>query len=386
MDKKVAIVSYGIIKYRGLNDIGMWNDEATFIASKQALERVGLKREDIDAVVISTMDGLDGITISNGLLVPAAGAYEKESIRIETSGIHCVISGVASILSGNSGLVMVSSSDTIEIDPGYVTNSNQDQFFRGPLGFNALQSYGLLSMDYLRKSGATEEDFILAAHKNYQCGTTNPYAHITRDYSMDEIAVSPLTCWPLLELEVAGLSNGAAAIILASEEKAREITENPVWITGVAAATNSYFGSWQELSGMGALRRAAKFAYKMAGVQDPRSELDFMEIYNLFSPFELIAYEALGICAPGEGALLLREGATSPEGDLPVNLSGGSLCTNGPNSSGIFRVVQSFRQFNNDGIGIKAKNPKRGLVHDSDMGIGVVGGDSHAVLIMEKEA
>jgi len=83
--KKVGIISYGILPYKGPHEMGMWNDEATFLVAKQALDRVGLNREDLDAVVISTMDGLDGITISNGLLVPAAGAYEKDSIRIETS-------------------------------------------------------------------------------------------------------------------------------------------------------------------------------------------------------------------------------------------------------------------------------------------------------------
>ena len=64
MDQNVAIVSYGLLNYKGPNELGLWNDEATFIVARQALEQVGLKKEDIDVVVIASMDGLDGITIS----------------------------------------------------------------------------------------------------------------------------------------------------------------------------------------------------------------------------------------------------------------------------------------------------------------------------------
>jgi acetyl-CoA acetyltransferase len=101
------------------------------------------------------------------MLVPAAGAYERDSIRIENSTLHCVMSGMASILSGAAEVVVVASSDTIEFDYDYITNANQDPVFRGPIGLNAWQSYGLLAMDYLRKSKATEADFAKVAAKNY---------------------------------------------------------------------------------------------------------------------------------------------------------------------------------------------------------------------------
>lgn len=385
MDQNVAIVSYDLLDYKGPNELGMWNDEATFVVAKQALERVGLKKKDVDAVVIATMDGQDGITISNGMLAPAAGAYERDSIRIETSTLHCVMSGMASILSGAAEVVVVASSDTIEFDFDYVTNANQDPVFRGPVGLNAWQSYSLLAMDYLRKSKATEADFAKVAAKNYLCGSRNRFAHIRNAYSEEEILRSPMMGWPLRRLELSGMSSGAGAFVLASEKKARELTDSPVWIKGIAAATNNYLGSWEELSGLRALDIAAKKAYRMAGIKDPRKDLDFMEIFNPFSAFELMAYEALGICSKGQGCDLLREGLTYPDGDLPVNISGGSLCTNGPNSSGLFRVIQAAMLLRNEELGEQPGNLRRGLVHDGDVGIGAIGGDSHAVMILERE-
>jgi acetyl-CoA C-acetyltransferase len=110
-----------------------------------------------------------------------------------------------------------------------------------------------------------------------------------------------------------------------------------------------------------------------------------MEIFNPFSAYELMAYEALGICPEGQGCDPLREGVTYPEGDLPVNLSGGSLCTNGPNSSGLFRVIYSVMLLRNEELGDELSMVRRGLVHDGDVGIGAIGGDSHAVMILEQE-
>ena len=384
--KRVAIVGFGVLPYKGPQDIGMWNDEATFKVARQALDNAGLTVDAIDTVILSTMDGLDGITISNGLLAPAAGGYKKESTRIENGGVHCAISGVAGILSGGADIVMVASADTITTDFNYVTNSMQDSVFRAPVGFNHEQSFGMLATEYLKGMDVTEDDFALAASKNYQSGAKNPFTHVKAAYGLDEIKASEMLSWPLREHEIAGRSYGACALILASEEKAKELTDNPIWITGVGASTNPYFASWEEMSEGAALQVAAQKAYKTAGIQNPHEELDFVEISNPFSAFELKAYENLGLCEQGKGAELLRSGATSLGGSLPVNVSGGSLCTNGLNSAGIFRMIQAMMILNNEIDGVGLGSPKRGLVHDSDMSVGAIGGDSHAVLIMEKES
>ncbi len=384
MDKKVAIISCGMMNYKGPNELEMWNDEATFEVSRKTLDGVNLEREDIDFVVISTMDGLDGITISNGLLAPAAGAYERPSVRIETSGIHCIMSGVADILSGDSDLVMVASSDTLDFDFGYATNFNQDVYFRSPIGFNAKQSFGMLAMDYLRSHSDDEKILAQVAEKNYACGINNPYSHIKQAYSIEEILASKPVSWPLRELEIGKLSNGAVACLLASEEKAKELTDDPIWITGISAAAGNYSGSWQDFSNQAALQIAARKAYQMAGIKNPRQELDLAEIANPFASFELTVYEALGFCEKGEASTILRNGITSANGELPVNLSGGSLCTNPPNSGGLVRTVQALKQLKNEIPGIKTDNARRALVHDSDLLIGAVGGVSHAVLILER--
>lgn len=385
MVERVAILGYGLVPYRGVHEVGTWSDEAVFDAITQALGNVGLQPQDIDSVEVPSVDAFDGLNISNGLLAPAAGGYGKDTSRAETSGMHSTGSALRRILSGSADVVAVVSADTVEFDPDYVTNIIQDPIFRGPLGFNAAQSYGLLCMDYMRRSGATEYDFAEVASKNYQCGALNDQAHIRRAYTTEEIQASEVACWPLRKLELGPMSHGAVALLLASETKASAIIDNPVWITGYGTATTAYNGSWKELSGPAGLQAAAQKACTMAGVKQVRGEINFVEIANQFAPFELMAYEALGLCGTGKGPALLEEGVTYPDGDLPVNLSGGSLCTNGANSGGVFRIAQAMRQLRNGGGNTNQRAFRKALVHDSDQILGAVGGVSHGVMILEQE-
>ncbi|WP_374972355.1 thiolase family protein [Spongiibacter marinus] len=384
--KKVGIVSYGISPYYGAEDRAMWGDEATFKVAKQALDKVGLSASDIDTVILSSMDGIDGITISSALMGPAAGAFGKESTRIENGGIHCAISAIAGILSGSADIVVVASSDTISTNLDYVSNTTQDSVFRAPLGFNQAQSYGLLATEYLKSMNVTEGDFAAVAEKNYKNATNNELAHKRTAHSAADIQSSEMVSWPLTDKQIAGHSFGACALIFASEETAKKLTDSPIWVTGVGVGANAYFGSWEELSENAALEKAAKDAYKKAGISNPKNELDYVEISDPFSAFELKAYENLGLCEKGEAAQLLRDGTTSADGSLPVNLSGGALATYGLNSAGVFRIVQALRILNNEMESVDTGNAKRALVHDSDACIGAVGGDSHAVMILEKGA
>ena len=382
--KKVAIVSYGVLPYTSSDEVGMWSDEATFKVTREALAKINLSADKIDTVILSSMDGLDGITISNALMAPAAGAFKKESTRIENGGIHCAVSAIAGILSGSADIVVVASSDTIKTDLDYVSNATQDSVFRAPLGFNQDQTFGLLATECLKNTDATEDDFAAVAAKNYRNGARNALAHVKAGHEADEIKSSKMASWPLTDLQIAKPSYGAAAIIFASEETAKKLTDNPVWVTGIGVGTNSYFGSWEELSGNAGLEKAAKKAYEKAGIKNPAEDLDFVELANPFSAFELMAYETLGLCEKGKAADLMRNGDTEMDGSIPVNISGGSLSTNGLNSSGVFRMIQAVRIMNGESEGVDIGNPKKALVHDSDMNISAVGGDSHAVLILEK--
>lgn len=380
MKKKVAIVGYGLTEYRGESRARA--DELIFNASRSALKKARITREEIDSVVVATVDAYDGITISNGLLAPAAGAYNRDSIRLENGGGFSIVSAYTMILGGFAQCIVVASGDAVTFDAVGVSNKSYDPFFRRPVGLNYITAGAMLATKYMNKCNATEEDYALAAAKNYKAAAKNPYAHIKKGYSVAEILSSPMISWPLHLYETCPISYGAAALVLASEEKAKQLSDSPVWITGCGMGSEPYFTDWDEVVQMPGLQHASQAAFKMAGIKNPSKEINVAEVFDLFSPLELMEYEALGFCDEGEGKDLLRQGVTSVDGTLPVNVSGGAICTNGLNSGGLFRTIQTAMYLKNELSGLK-NNARTAVVCDSDLNLGVPG-ETHVVLVLEK--
>lgn len=379
---KVAVIGYGLTAYTGKGTARA--DELIFRATRLALEKAKISREEIDMVVVGTVDAYDGITISNGLLAPAAGAYNRDSIRLENGGVFAIVSALATILAGIAQCVVVASGDAVTFDSISVSNKSYDPFFRRPLGLNHITASAMLAAQYMNKYSATEEDYALVAAKNYKAAAQNPYAHINKGYSVEEVLNSPMVSWPLRQYEICPTSYGAAALVLASEEKAKELSDSPVWITGCGMGSEHYYADWDEVVRMPGLRHASQAAFKMAGVKNPKKEIGAAEVFNLVSPLELMEYEALGFCDEGKGRDLLRQGVTSIDGKLPVNISGGALCTNGLNSGGLFRTIQAAMCLKHEIPGVKI-NAEKALVCDSDLNLGFPG-ESHAVIVLERSA
>jgi acetyl-CoA C-acetyltransferase len=144
---------------------------------------------------------------------------------------------------------------------------------------------------------------------------------------------------PLKEMECAPKSEGIVALLLASEKEAKRLTDSPVWFKGFGSSMDTYYlGDMDLLKGQ--LTNAAERAYDMAGITDPRKEIDVAEITEPYAFQELLWCEDLGFCERGEGARLLESGATGPAGDIPVNPSGGVLAMNPYVSRGLYRLAE----------------------------------------------
>ncbi len=390
MTRKVGIVSYALEGFYG--EAKMSSDELVFTAVSSALRKAGIGRDRIDAVAVSSVDAYDGITISNGLTAPAAGGYEKDATRIQGGGVAAILSAYASILSGSAELAVVAGGDAVKYDDDAISNASYDVHFNRGSGINNIQSYALVATSLLNQGVATEDDFALVAAKNYRAGMTNRHAHITSGYSHKDVASSPMVAWPLRSLEIAPVSKGAAALVLASEKKAKELTKNPLWITGIAGGSNTCAGSWRDLLEMNGLRKAIRTAYDMADVRNPIADIDVFELYTPAAPLELAYYELLGLCEKGKASALLKNGIMSsgreievhPYGikvhdrKIAVNPSGGALCTNPGNCGGVYRATSVMEYLE------KHDQARRGVVQDSDINLGFMG-ETYHVMILEKE-
>ncbi len=151
-------------------------------------------------------------------------------------------------------------------------------------------------------------------------------------------------CSPIKLLDSCPTSDGACAMIFASEPRAKKITDRPAWVRAVSAVAEGVAYSYRDWSEPLALMEAARRAYKAAGITDPRKEIDVAEIYEAFSFQELIWSEGLFFCGRGEGGRLVDSGATQMAGDIPINPSGGVLSTNTIGATAMMRQAEAALQ------------------------------------------
>jgi acetyl-CoA acetyltransferase len=195
--------------------------------------------------------------------------------------------------------------------------------------------YADLAHQYMERSGATERDFAHVAAKNRSHGAANPNAQYRHAVSVDDVLASRTVSGVLRLLMCSPIGDGAAALVLCSEEYVERIRAEAVRVRATALVSGDATGS--------APARAAQKAYERAGVGP--EDLDVVEVHDAAAPAELICCEELGLCAPGEGPALLASGATSLGGRIPVNPSGGLIARGHPvGATGAAQLVELTQQ------------------------------------------
>ena len=190
----------------------------------------------------------------------------------------------------------------------------------------------------MERYGTTREQLAKISVKNHFNGTLNPYAQFQKKMSVEEILGSPMIADPITLFSCCPNSDGAAAVILCSENKLPKTGVRPIKIAASVLTTGSYENQ-QDITGWEVEIRAAKQAYQMASL-GPK-ELDVVEVHDAFTICEIIHYEDLGLCPPGEGGRLIEEGVTGLRGKTPVNPSGGLLSRGHPiGASGVAQIVE----------------------------------------------
>jgi acetyl-CoA acetyltransferase len=194
--------------------------------------------------------------------------------------------------------------------------------------------------------GPTLEQLAKVSVKNYDNAYTNPEAQLHRKVTIDDVLNSRIIAWPTTALMCCLYGDQACAMILASEDKAKELSDRPIWITGVGLSSHATQRAEAESIGrMLGTNLAAKKAYKMAGIKKPIDELDLIQVHDLIAGTEIMAYEELGLCELGEGGRLVDDGIVNRGGKLPANVDGGRIaCGHVGGVSGAYAVCEIVRQ------------------------------------------
>ncbi len=233
--------------------------------------------------------------------------------------------------------------------------------------------YAAFARQHMAKYGTTKEQFARIAVKNHFHGSLNPHAQYREVYSLEDVLASPPVAEPLTRLMCSPIGDGAAAAILVSAEKAKQFTTKPVFVR--ASVLGSGFD--RAPGEPGVTEAVVKRAYEMAGVGP--EDLNVCEVHDASAPAELVLYEELGLCGPGEGGKLIDSRATYFDGPIPVNTSGGLISKGHPiGATGVAQIVEIFSQLRGEAGDRQVRDPKVGLTEN---GGGMVKGDPAAVSI-----
>lgn len=207
----------------------------------------------------------------------------------------------------------------------------------GQLGSNMPVIFALMARRLMQTHGATAEDFADVSVKAHAFGALNPAAQYRKPLSREDVLRSRPVADPLTVLQCCPMTDGAAAIVMCSSAFAEALGARAVRVLASVLQSSDHFYRKDDLTSFDAGRHAARLAYEMAGVGP--EDLDVVEMHDAFAPEELVHYEDLGLCARGDAVALLRSGATSLGGRIPVNPSGGLLSLGHPLSASGVRVV-----------------------------------------------
>ncbi|MGC8875038.1 MAG: thiolase C-terminal domain-containing protein [Chloroflexia bacterium] len=343
MVEKVAIVGVGWYGYRPISPELSYK-EMMYEAAVRAYTDAGIDpRTDVDSFVTVAEDFWEGTSIFDEYVPDQLGAVLRPNVTIPGEGLHGLITAYMQLRTGAFDVVVVEGHSKASniLHPAHIVAYAMDPVYNRPLRAHPFFVAGLEMQRYLYESGTTHEQCAQVVVKNKANALLNPLAAHPATLALEDVLGSEPVAEPVTRLEIAPPADGCIVMVLASEDAARSLTDRPVWILGVGWANGSYSLEHRDWSDLDYVRQAAQMAYGTADIRYPRGVLDLVEVDDTFAYKELQHLEALGLCASGEAGRLTEDGATSLEGELPVNPSGGSLgCGHLLDASGLARVLE----------------------------------------------
>jgi acetyl-CoA C-acetyltransferase len=343
MAERCAVVGIGMTKMAKCRDdlslAGLVREAAV-----RALADAEMSWGDIDAIVIGTApDIFEGVMMPELYLADALGATGKPIMRVHTAGS---VGGSTAVVATHliesrvhTRVLTVAFEKQSEGDTNFAFSSGRS----GGVGAGGYFAPHIRA--YIERSGAPDYVGPMVAVKDRKNALKNPYAHLKiPDISIEMVMESPFVWDPIHRLESCPTSDGACAMVLTDEEGGKAASKAPAWVHGTAVRTELGWFPGRDPVNPQAGQDCSADLYRQAGVTNPRADFDVVECYVPFSWYEPMWMENLGFAEIGEGWKMTESGATSMEGDLPVNCSGGVLSSNPIGASGMLRFAEAALQ------------------------------------------
>jgi len=381
--REVYIIGVGQTKFTKQPDVSAV--ELSQAAVQAAIEDAGI---DPRILQVAYAGQIEEASCTAQYAVKAFGVQEIECINVENA---CCTGGTAvrglwkDIAYGvyDIGIAIgVESLSNSPINGKLVPMAKQS--FSDLLGYTAMATMGEMAQWLIANRGATMEDLAMATYRNHKNAVFNPYAHYRRELTMEEILNSPMIVSPITTLMCCPMSDGAAAVIMCTKEIAMQYTTKLVQMRSCELGSARFMNFDTDHSGRQNIRPTAHRAYENAGVGP--LELGVVELHDAYSPEELMVYDEMEMCEPGESVKLSRSGDLDMGGRCPVNPSGGLLSLGHPlGASGTRAVVDVVKQLRGNVVApeIQVRNTRAGMAQMIGGGDGKrVGAEANFVSII----
>jgi acetyl-CoA C-acetyltransferase len=332
----------------------------------------------IRTILTCSDDVFDARTISNNGVTDVVGAHFRGEEKMAQESINGLGYAMACILSGHDDVILFMGhcKESQGESRKMVNNLAFDPFYCRPLGLDFVNVDAMQARAYMEKSGVTDEHLAKVVVRSRKNAKKNPFARENKLVDEKEVLNSPMLSDPIREMHYYPVTDWAYGMLLCCEERAKEFSKNPVWITGYGSCMDSYFLGDKDLVSNFSLKNAASRAYEKAGIKDPRKDINLFELSD-HAAYQLPMWaEGVGIADEGKGGAWINEGGMDK---FNVNLSGGQLNGNPLLHGGAARAIECFYQLRGEAGDRQVKGAKKALAH----GTYGAAGQHQAVVIME---
>lgn len=357
----VAIVDVSLARF------GKRSEDLFSLAKESSSPLVRKYRDDVDFVVVSNsysgeFNGTSGL---NNLITTYLSMDEVPSIRVDNtsgSGGSAILVAKTLLESREANAVLVVGVEKMSTkgtrDVTSVISSLLPPRERSH-GISVPSLASVMTKIYMEKFNATRESVAQVAVKNHRNGARNPFAHVRKEVSLEEVLSSPLVAEPLRQYEFCPISDGSASLLMVRDEDAQSYSGRPVYVRGVAMASDSsHITSREDLLEMRAVKEAGRKALMRARVE----KVDFAELHDMATILEIVEGEALGLLPKGKGWVSTWEGETEIGGSIPLNTSGGLNSKGHPiGASGVAQAIEAFLQIRGEAGERQVKGARVGL-------------------------
>ncbi|RMG31612.1 MAG: thiolase domain-containing protein [Methanobacteriota archaeon] len=381
---KIAIISTAMTEFGDLYEYEI--TDIANLAIFEALDKIKAEKKDIESLYVGNMGShlFEGQENLGNLIATYAG-LTCPAFKIQAAGASGAVAlrnAVKGIQSGSKEMVMVLGVEkmteaTKQHEAQLALASGLDTNWETRMGATLASLFAIMARAHMREYGTTREQIAQVVVKNHYNASLNPKAQYKNRVRLESVLNSKLLADPLRLFDACALSDGAASVILTSEELAYSYDSDPVFIhqikQGFAPIALHMRESLTEFSGT---KFAAEKAYKDQGITP--KDISFAEVHDIFSIAEIIAIESLGLVEKGKGGIATENGDTSLEGSIPINTSGGLKGRGAPlGASAIAQIIELYDQFKGNAGDRQISDLKYGLAHS----MGGTGGTSVVTLI-----